>query len=285
MRRPGGSTRAHPAASRRPRGYLRRLVAPSSLASIVILLVSAFVLASPAGTSADSTQTWLAPSTPLTGRPFAGTPAVGALFATSAPGPASHFCTASVVHSPNRNLVITAAHCLASRSARHQEIAFVPGYHDRKAPFGVWMTARVVVDHAWESSADPDDDVAFIVVTRKSDGTRIEDVTGAEQLVTGHSPTDVMRVIGYPNAGDRPVTCQNHTSAVSATQLRFDCGGFPDGTSGGPFLADVSPTTGNGMVVGVIGGYQQGGYTPDISYSPRFRANVVALYRSAVAAS
>ncbi len=257
MRRPGGSTRAHQAASRRPRGYLRRLVAPSSLASIVILLVSAFVLASPAGTSADSTQTWLAPSTPLTGRPFAGTPAVGALFATSAPGPASHFCTASVVHSPNRNLVITAAHCLASRSARHQEIAFVPGYHDRKAPFGLWMTARVVVDHAWESSADPDDDVA----------------------------SDVMRVIGYPNAGDRPVTCQNHTSAVSATQLRFDCGGFPDGTSGGPFLADVSPTTGNGMVVGVIGGYQQGGYTPDISYSPRFRANVVALYRSAVAAS
>jgi len=283
MRMPGGSTQAHQVVVRHRCGYVRRLLAPSSQASILMLLVFALVLASPAGTSADATQNWMVPSVPLTGRPFEGTAPVGALFVASTAGPANHFCTATVVHSPNRNLVITAAHCLASASL--QRVTFVPGYHDRKAPFGVWMTARVVEDHAWMSSADPDDDVAFLVVTRQSDGTRVEDVTGAEQLLTSQPRTDVVQVIGYPNAGERPVTCQNHASAISATQLRFDCGGFPDGTSGGPFLADVSPTTGSGLVVGVIGGYQQGGYTPEISYSPRFRANVAALYKSAIAAS
>jgi len=31
----------------------------------------------------------------------------------------------------------------------------------------------------------------------------------------------------------------------------------------------------------VIGGYQEGGDTPNVSYSARFRANVAALYKAA----
>jgi hypothetical protein len=34
-------------------------------------------------------------------------------------------------------------------------------------------------------------------------------------------------------------------------------------------------------VIGLIGGYQQGGDTPDISYSIRFLAAVAALYKTA----
>jgi hypothetical protein len=66
-------------------------------------------------------------------------------------------------------------------------------------------------------------------------------------------------------------------------QLEFDCGGYTDGTSGGPFLADVNPQTGQGTVIGVIGGYEQGGLTPQVSYSSRLGANAAALYRLAVA--
>jgi len=36
-------------------------------------------------------------------------------------------------------------------------------------------------------------------------------------------------------------------------------------------------------VIGVIGGYQQGGYTPQISYSAVLGANATALYKTAVA--
>ena len=61
----------------------------------------------------------------------------------------------------------------------------------------------------------------------------------------------------------------------------FDCPGYTDGTSGGPFLTDVKASTGDGQVIGVIGGYQQGGDTPSVSYSSQFRANIAALYKTA----
>ncbi len=261
------------------------LVAPStSVMSIMTLLVLVIVMASPAGTAADSAAQGMAQSVPLSGTSFEGTPAVGALFVTGTTGSRTHFCTASVVDSPRRDMIITAAHCLASYAANPEQITFVPGYHDGEAPYGVWTTARVLVDNAWAPAADPDDDVAFLIVTSPSGGTRIEDVTGAERLGIDQ-PTGAVRVIGYPNSQERPITCQNRTTKFSARQQQFDCGGFTNGTSGGPFLADVSPATGNGLVVGVIGGYEQGGDTPAVSYSATFGSNIAALYRSAVAAS
>jgi V8-like Glu-specific endopeptidase len=272
----------------RPRRVLRRARTlagpPTSVMSIMTLLVFLIVMASPAGTAADSTAPLMMPSAPLSGVSFKGVPAVGALFAAGGGGSRTHFCSASVVHSPRRNMVITAAHCLASYAASPQQVTFIPGYHDGQAPYGVWTTARVIVDGAWSTAADPDHDVAFLIVTGSSDGSRIEDVTGAEQLGTGQPP-GVVRVIGYPNSGGRPIACQNQVTRFSPRQLRFDCGGFTNGTSGGPFLTDVSNATGHGLVVGVIGGYEEGGYTPAVSYSAIFGAGVTALYRSAVAAS
>jgi len=42
-------------------------------------------------------------------------------------------------------------------------------------------------------------------------------------------------------------------------------------------------TTSQGVVAGVIGGYEQGGYTPAVSYLTQFTSNVSALYATAVA--
>jgi hypothetical protein len=64
----------------------------------------------------------------------------------------------------------------------------------------------------------------------------------------------------------------------------FRCSGYPDGTSGGPFLAEVGSSTGRGTVLGVLGGFQQGGSTPDVSYSARLTARTQALYNQADAA-
>lgn len=60
----------------------------------------------------------------------------------------------------------------------------------------------------------------------------------------------------------------------------FRCGGYTDGTSGGPFLipaAETRPT----KIIGVIGGYQLGGFTPSVSYSPIFIGNVASLFKRA----
>jgi hypothetical protein len=77
----------------------------------------------------------------------------------------------------------------------------------------------------------------------------------------------------------------NWTKLFSPTQLEFDCGGYTDGTSGGPFLADVPASSGQGTVIGVIGGYEQGGDLPQVSYSVAFGAAVAVLYQAAKAAS
>src|SRR5579872_417661 len=78
---------------------------------------------------------------------FKGTPAVGALFSESDGKLVRHFCTASVVASPAKNLLITAAHCVQGRSLSH--IAFAPGYHDGKFPHGIWIIRSVYVNSAW----------------------------------------------------------------------------------------------------------------------------------------
>ncbi len=214
------------------------------------------------------------------GQDFAGTAAVGALFTTAGGKLGGHFCTASVVNSPHGDLVVTAAHCVTGTSGA---LAFVPGYHSGATPYGVWTVTKVYVDRSWSSSADPDDDFAFLKVSQPGSIVPIEDVTGAEQLRTGTPARQLVEVIGYPDAANVPITCQNWTTQPMADQLEFDCGGYTDGTSGGPFLTDVSPRTGQGTVIGVIGGYEQGGLTPQVSYSAMFGANVAALYQTAVA--
>ena len=215
------------------------------------------------------------------GQAFTGTPAIGALFITSSGHLGQHFCTASVVDSPAGDLVITAAHCLTGVSGT---VAFVPGYERGSVPYGVWTVSEAYIDKAWSSESSQDDDFAFLRVSKPGSDVPIEDVTGAERLATGIPPShEQVQVIGYPNATEEPVTCHNWLHEPMAGQLEFDCDGYSDGTSGGPFLSEVDQATGQGLVIGVIGGYQQGGDAPDVSYSPVLGTNAAALYQKAVA--
>jgi V8-like Glu-specific endopeptidase len=256
-------------------------------ALITVLAVGGAVTMTPANGAADHIASRLAravrhlvPSATSNGQAFAGTPAVGALFTTSAGRLGKHFCSASVVSSPNGDLVITAAHCVSSTGAG---LEFVPGYDDGATPYGVWSVTKVYVDRAWSSSSDPDDDVAFLQVSQPGSIVPIEDVTGAEQLGTGTPARQSVEVIGYPESSGQPIACRNWTSEPMPDQLEFDCSGYTDGTSGGPFLASVDPLNGQGTVVGVIGGFEQGGDLPQVSYSAMFGANVLKLYQAAVA--
>jgi V8-like Glu-specific endopeptidase len=217
----------------------------------------------------------------LHGRFGNGTPAVGALFSTSSGHLGRHFCSGSVVDSPAGDLVITAAHCMQGRPPG--DVDFVPGYHRGQQPFGAWPVTQVFVDRAWASAQNPDDDFAFLVVSQPGDTTSIQALTGGEKLGTGWPRVQKVQVIGYPDGRQRPISCTSTTRAFGPDQLEFDCGGYTDGTSGGPFLAGVRRATGLGTVIGVIGGYQQGGDTPSVSYSARFGRSVRALYDKAVA--
>jgi V8-like Glu-specific endopeptidase len=253
------------------------------LALVLVSLVVTSAAMWPAA-SAAPTATTFALGEPMTVT-MTGTAAVGALFSTSGGVLGKHFCTASVVDSPAGDLLVTAAHCVRGYSdAEPDDLAFVPGYDDGVAPYGIWTVTAIFVDSAWASSANPNDDVAFLTVANSDSGTPIEDVTGGERLGIDQPSTEIVRVTGYPDTQNAPITCENQTTAFSFTQLQFDCDDYTDGTSGGPFVVEGA-TAAQGMVIGVIGGYQQGGDLPDISYAATFGANVAALYRTATGQS
>jgi hypothetical protein len=283
-----GEEQHQPQANSRPRKHAHWFSRPPARAAALItaLTVGIVLTVTPADSAAGDIASkvarvvrhLVAPS--QNGQAFAGTPAVGALFTTSHGHLGQHFCTASVVNSPHGDLLVTAAHCAAGAAGK---AVFVPGYHAGAIPYGIWNVTKVYTDKAWASSSNPDDDVAFLRVSQPGSATPIEDVTGAEQLATSTSARQLVEVIGYPDGANEPVACRNWTREPMPDQLEFDCGGYTDGTSGGPFLANVDTLTGQGTVIGVIGGYEQGGDTPQVSYSAMFEANVAALYLTAVA--
>jgi V8-like Glu-specific endopeptidase len=207
---------------------------------------------------------------------------VGALFEHDANG--GHFCTASVVASPGKNLLITAAHCIynGDGSGYNNDIVFIPDYRDGTAPYGIWTPRRLLVAPQWADSADPDFDVGFVTL-QPYDGDDIEQVLGANQLGDDSGYQYLVRVTGYPSSAAAPITCVNWTSRQSDTQLRFDCGGYTGGTSGSPWVTHFDPRSRTGTIVGVIGGYQEGGDDPSVSYSAFLGSGIHQLYEQAIA--
>ncbi|MDH6110422.1 V8-like Glu-specific endopeptidase [Kitasatospora sp. MAP12-15] len=201
---------------------------------------------------------------------------VGAVFTSNASG--DHFCTASVVDSAGQNLIITAAHCVYDPGVgQRNNLVFVPGYRAGETPNGVWPLAAITVDQSWADHGNPDLDVAFAIV-QPQDGRQVQQVLGANKLGIGKGYQLDVRVTGYPSSSDEPITCVNQTVEQSPTQLRISCPDYTGGTSGSPWVTGFDPSTHTGTVVGVIGGYQQGGNTPDISYTSYFGSGVQALY-------
>jgi hypothetical protein len=253
----------------------RRIGGPVYLA--IVLLVSAVTSGSLA--VADDgpgpfAVTAVAAAGPRTAR-------VGALFdadrRSSLPG--GHFCTASVVHSPHHDLVVTAAHCLDGDD-HDGGLVFVPGYRDGRAPYGVWRVERVVLPDGWSEGQDEDSDVGFAVLADQggTGGKGVEDVVGGNRFVTGMATgATAVTVTGYPDSREVPVSCTNKPTPHSRTQQRLACPGLSGGTSGSPWI------NGEQQVVGVLGGHEQGGATADVSYSVVLGAEAAALYRDATA--
>ncbi|MCR6487581.1 serine protease [Amycolatopsis sp. OK19-0408] len=242
--------------------FLRR----AALTAATLLVLGAG-LAAGADTTADDAYAAGSVGAVPAGPAPAATPAkttspIGALFANG-----SHFCTASVVHSTTGDLVLTAAHCVKDG------MAFVPGYHDGVAPLGMWTVTDVAVAAGWTSAADPDLDFAFLTVQQAGTTASLESLTGANVLGVDRGFTNRITLTGYPDTSDSPVVCEGTTTRSDTFQQRVACPGFPDGTSGGPWVT-------GGAVVGVIGGYQLGGDTPDVSYSAYFDDDIAKLYAS-----
>jgi len=201
--------------------------------------------------------------------------AYGPLFVPSLGGLAKalpHYCSASVVDSTTRDLVLTAAHCVVGTGAG---IGFAPGYVNGTAPYGIWAVKKVYVDRDWIAHGNPQHDYALLQIAPRN-GKQLEDVTGGHSIGAAPAPGTEVQVTGYAaKSGGSAIEC---TAPVYETDgyPSFDCAGFADGVSGAPWIAD-------GEVVGDIGGLHQGGCTDTTSYSPSFGPDIQALLARAEA--
>jgi V8-like Glu-specific endopeptidase len=212
---------------------------------------------------------------------FDGVPTVGALFFTA--GTKSHFCTASVVNSSRGDIILTAAHCVYGTSYA-TNIAYVPEWHNGISPYGMWTVTSITVAQGWISSQDPNLDFAFLTVapqTRHRHRVPIQRVTGGLWLGVNVGFNHKIYVIGYNNTDSEPVGCASRSTKFDATQMQFYCNDYQDGTSGGPWILHFNPVTGSGIVFGDIGGYQQGGDYPYLSYSPYYSWSILRLFLQA----
>ncbi|WP_433326284.1 trypsin-like serine peptidase [Spirillospora sp. CA-294931] len=244
----------------------------------------------------------MASATPLTGRSaqgaraqagptakaYGGIPTLGALFFRNGRG--DHYCTASVVHSYSKRLLLTAAHCIhgGKGGGYGRYVAFVPKYDRGKRPYGTWAASKLFVDRRWIAQSDPDLDFGYVAL-KPVRNRRIESVVGANKLAVNQSPGRWTHVAGYPHIRhdrrDRPIYCNVKTRRHSRFQLRMDCGGFYGGTSGSPWLINYSTRTQRGLINGVLGGHQGGGNVHYTSYSPYFDKDVYNLRAAADKAS
>ena len=200
----------------------------------------------------------------IAAQPMPPVPAVGALFVG---GTDTHTCTAAVVRSRPRNLVVTAAHCLA----QGYPATFVPGFDTKAGPDNVWTVDAVYLDPRWVAAQDPQADYAFLRVSRPGGGA-IEAVAGTPPSL-GFTPTDFsgVTVIGYPlGVGGGPVGCDTIAGMDSSGFQSLQCGGLVDGTSGAPWIRGRE-------IIGVIGGRDGGGCKDSVSYSALFDAATAAL--------
>ena len=213
----------------------------------------------------------------LTAQSFDGIPKVGAVFFSVGGVVSAHYCTGSVVHSGSGDLIATAGHCVYDKlfTGWNNHIVFVPGYHDDIAPYGEWVATTAYLDSKWVSSEDPDADIAFLKVRKVGGGTQnLESIVGADAFTESPDYANSISVVSYPLTASRPVGCAATTKKYTDTQQELDCAGLPEGASGSPFIA-----SGN-RLVGVLGGYEQGGSSPDTSYSIYFSSRIAKIYQA-----
>lgn len=197
-------------------------------------------------------------------------------------------CTGTVVTSHSRDSILTAAHCLQRRlvNVPNTLLLFVPAYYTGQAPYGKWGVKSALVPGGWGLGENPSYDYGVMHVV-SHDHIRIQSVVGADPYWTNAAPTGYATLVGYPTSDDWSAICgptHLYTFPVPGhtTEYKFSCRGYSDGVSGSPLLIGPGNTAaGDGTVIGVLGGYQQGGNTAEESYANRLDGAFAAWWQQA----
>jgi V8-like Glu-specific endopeptidase len=195
-------------------------------------------------------------------------------------------CSGTAVRSPNKSVVITAAHCLNSGHRDRWfpgEAAFVPAYRYGQRPFGVFPVRWIDTTKQWRATGgSPNYDVGAMVVGRNGAGQLLEDAVGGTKIAWGLKPSQSFAVHGYPAEepfdGETQRVCDathhfghdpHSLGYPGPLNLAVSCG-VTGGASGGGWL--IHGNTLNGVTS--YGYFER--ESPD--YGPYFGREVARLY-------
>jgi V8-like Glu-specific endopeptidase len=202
------------------------------------------------------------------------------------PPPNSYVCSGTAVLASNDSTVITAGHCVNDSGVWSTNFAFVPGYRNGSAPYGVWAASDESAPSGWVGSGNFRYDVGAAVMARNSSGQELEDVVGGRGILFNQSTNQQFRSHGYPQAapfdGSKLYACDaattfpdNPSPAIGPSTMGIACD-MTGGSSGGGWV--VTDGSGNGYVESV-NSYKYPS-TPAFMFGPYFGDVIAALYSS-----
>lgn len=180
----------------------------------------------------------------------------GILFYREPNGAHAH-CSASVITSSSKSLIVTAAHCVMGTDDIWKELMmFVPAYNgtdiNNPAPFDKWPIKQAFVHSSVPDGQTIDNDVAVARLHLLppplpiGPGESVEQKIGGalKPRITENGLFEKVKVTGYPGAdryAGRQQQCDSYTSVIAGnTGLGTQNCGLYSGHSGGPMILHPS---------------------------------------------
>jgi len=189
---------------------------------------------------------------------------IGKLYFDVDPGPGTRWswCSATVVNSENKSMVLTAGHCVYSPDPDgdgrisgngywHQNTFFCPGY-ENGCNLGAYNWRLMTTTPSWYygtgGNYDWGDDIGVVLVSPNGNGP-IVPFTGAQGIMFNAPANQFAWAFGYPvsdyrwpqytYSGEDMIYCPGSTIPVDGNHLALPCT-MTGGSSGGPWLTDVN---------------------------------------------
>lgn len=212
----------------------------------------------------------------LPGSPAVST--VGKVFFTL--GGLDYTCSGNVVSSANKDVVVTAGHCVNEGPGDFATSwAFAPAYANGSAPYGLWTARALISTTGWVTKGDMNVDGGFAIMN-KLGGKHISDVTGSTAI--GFNLPTGLRYTAWGYPADSPYDGQTlkhctgnaNKNKVEATMSSqgITCT-MTGGSSGGPWM------TANG-VQNSVNSYGYGNVSSRM-YGPYFGTAIESAYNTA----
>ncbi len=187
-------------------------------------------------------------------------------------------CSAASI---GNNALWTAGHCVHDGSGSvngwSDNVVFVPAYNNGFAPFGSWTFINLITSDEWFNSGDVQFDIGGVILDPNTFGQTVDEVVGSLGFAYNLKPEQHWFNLGYPVAAPFDGKTMHICAASFArhdpmysypTPIAMGCD-MTGGSSGGPWIINLSGSAGNTNYINGNNSYRYNGFGEEM-YSPYF---------------